>query len=129
MTLRNALILSTALLALGSTAWAKLPPPSDEAKAKAAEAAAKSAYGAKLDAYKLCLAMDRVVASYQAAAKAAGKAVPTPEPTAACTDPGPFAYAPAEAKPIEAAGAHSPPATAVAPPSSTTPAAAMQPRK
>ena len=73
MTLRNALILSTALLALGSTAWAKLPPPSDEAKAMAAEAAAKSAYGAKLDAYKLCLAMDRVVASYQAAAKAAGK--------------------------------------------------------
>ena len=34
---------------------AKLPAPSDEAKAKAAEAAAKTAHAGKVDNYKLCL--------------------------------------------------------------------------
>ena len=92
----------------------------DEAKAKAAETAAKAAYAGKLDSYKLCLAMDRVAASYQAATRTAGKTPPTPTETAACSEPGPFAYAPAEPKPIEAAGAHSPAATAVSPPSTTT---------
>ena len=49
MTLRKPLILLTTLLALASSAWAKLPAPSDEAKAKAAETAAKAAYAGKLD--------------------------------------------------------------------------------
>ena len=109
-------------------ALAKLPPPSDDAKAKAAEAAAKAAHGDKVGAYKLCQSMDRVAAIYLADAKKAGKDV-KPVATPACADPGPFALTPTAAKPLEAAGAHSPPATAVSPPSTKTPAAAQAPAK
>ena len=47
-----------ALLVAGAVglAYAKLPPPSEEAKAKAAEAKAKADHGDKVGAYKLCLA-------------------------------------------------------------------------
>ena len=56
--------------------------------------------------------------------KAAHKKPPVPAAASApCADPGPFAYTPPAAKPIEAAGAHSPPGTASSPPSTTTPAA------
>jgi hypothetical protein len=105
---------------------AKLPPLSDDAKAKAAEAAAKTAYGDKVGAYKLCQSMDRVAATYLADAKKAGKDI-KPVATPACVDPGPFAYTPPGQKPVEAAGAHSPPGKAVSPPSTNTPAAAAQP--
>ena len=44
---------------LAPVALAKLPPLSDEAKAKAAEAAAKTAWSGKVDAYQLCRAQDR----------------------------------------------------------------------
>lgn len=37
---------------------AKLPPPTDENKTKAAEAAAKAAWTDKVGVYQLCLAMD-----------------------------------------------------------------------
>ena len=61
-------------------------------------------------------------------AAAAGKSVgPATASAPACTDPGPFAYAPP--KPAEAAGAHSPPETAKAPPSSQAPAGAATPAK
>jgi hypothetical protein len=103
---------------------AKLPPLSDEAKAKAAEAAAKAAWNDKVGAYQLCLAMDKMAARYLADAAKAGKTL-QPTATPACADPGPFAYAPPPAKPLEAAGAHSPAATAVAPPSGKTPAAEL----
>jgi hypothetical protein len=88
-------------------ALAKLPAPSDEAKAKAAEAAAKAAHGGKVENYRLCLAMDRVAAGYQAAAKKAGKAASAPTETPACADPGPFVYAPpgAASAPVAAAPA------------------------
>jgi hypothetical protein len=102
-------------------AFAKLPPLSDEAKAKAAEAAAKTAYGNKVAAYKLCQSMDRVAATYLADAKKAGKDV-KPVATPPCTDPGPFSYTPPSQKPLEAAGAHSPPGKAATPPSTNTPA-------
>ena len=108
---------------------AKLPAPSDEAKAKSAEAAAKTAHAGKVDSYKLCLAMDRVAGGYLAAAKRSGKAVTAPVETPACGDPGPFSLAPPEVKPIEAAGAHSPAATAKAPPSSMSPAADLPAKK
>nr|WP_284616291.1 hypothetical protein [Rubrivivax pictus] len=107
---------------------AKLPPLSDEAKAKAAETAAKSAWGDKVAAYKLCLSMDRTVEHYKKTAQAGGKPVAAPVPTPPCADPGPYvspvasAAPPAAASavpPIEAAGAHSPPKTATAPPSTT----------
>lgn len=87
--------LALAALAMAGSAWAKLPPPSDEAKAKAAEAAAKAAHAGKVDAYKLCQSMDRVAARYLAEAKKAGKDV-KPTGTPPCADPGPFvAVAPA----------------------------------
>ena len=122
-------ILTLCGLVLGLAAFiagpvsAKLPAPSPEAKAKAAEAAAKTAWAGKVDGYQLCQVQDRVAAKYRADAAAAGKQVPAAPTTPACTDPGPFAYAPpAEQKPIEASGAHSPADTASAPPSTNQPA-------
>jgi hypothetical protein len=102
-------------------ALAKLPPLSDEAKAKADEAKAKSAYGDKVAAYKLCQSMDKVAAAYHADAKKAGKDV-KPVATPPCVDPGPFAYTPQGQKPLEASGAHSPPGKATSPPSTNVPA-------
>ena len=126
-------ILIAALFASASTmALAKIPAPvlSDEAKAKAAEAAAKAAWAGKVDGYLLCKSMDKVAASYYKTAKAAGKETKPPVATPACADPGAFSYKPPEAtKPLEAAGAHSPAATATSPPSSKTPAAAIAPEK
>ncbi len=75
-------------------AWAKLPAPSDESKAKAAEAAAKTAHGNKVASFKLCQAMDRTAATYFAQAKKEGKALKPPVATAPCADPGPFVYVP-----------------------------------
>jgi hypothetical protein len=102
-------------------AFAKLPPPSDDAKAKAAEAAAKTAHSDKVAGYKLCQSMDKVAATYLADAKKAGKEV-KPVATPPCADPGPFAYTPQSQKPLEAAGAHSPPGKATSPPSTNVPA-------
>lgn len=107
--------------ALCSLASAKLPPPSPEAAAKAAEAAAKASWSAKVDNYKLCQAQDRVAAHYR---KTTPSAKPATAAGAACMDPGPFAYTPPEAKPLEAAGAHSPAGTAASPHNTAVPAAA-----
>lgn len=94
--------LTLALLTVcAGTAWAKLPPPNDEAKAKAAEAAAKTAHGGKVDSFKLCQSMDRVAAGYLADAKKAGKDV-KPVATPPCADPGPFVYPPPAAAPVAA---------------------------
>ena len=97
---------------------AMLPPLSDDAKAKTAEAAAKSAWADKVGAYQTCRADDRVAEAYRKNLKAAGKDVPAAVATPPCTDPGPFAAAAPAAKPLEASGAHSPPETATSPPSS-----------
>jgi hypothetical protein len=88
----SCLAIASALFA--GAALAKLPPPSDEAKAKAAEGAAKAAHAGKVDAYKLCKSMDSVATRYLTQAKAGGKTI-TPTATPACTDPGVFAAAPA----------------------------------
>lgn len=122
------LLLCSAML-LGFAAHAKLPTPvlTDEAKAKAAEAAAKTAWTAKVDAYKLCLAQDRAAADHQQTAKAKGLALKPVVAVPPCADPGTFAYVPP--KPIEASGAHSPAATAVSPPSTNAPASAVVPKK
>lgn len=91
--------------------FAKLPPPSEEARAKGAETAAKSAWSDKLSAYKTCLAADRVVENYRKTLAAQGKEVRPSASTPPCVDPGPFV-----ARPLEAAGAHSPPETSSGPP-------------
>ena len=82
MNLKLALAM-TAVLALGA-AHAKLPPPSDEAKAKAAEAKEKAAHGGKVAAYKLCLSQNRTAERYMKEQGKKGAAPP------ACQDPGPF---------------------------------------
>jgi len=58
-------IMSVAMAATAGTVWAKLPPLSDDAKAKAAEAKAKADEAAKKDAEQLGKAQDRAVANYR----------------------------------------------------------------
>jgi len=91
------------LAACSGAAWAKLPPPSPEAQAKAEEAAAKAKWADKVAAYQLCEAQNKVAAFYYASAKAAGKPTEPPVPTPPCVDPGPFvAASPTPATPIPA---------------------------
>ena len=119
------LALMSALILLVGPAAAKLPAASDDAKAKAAEAAAKTAHGNKVADFQLCKSMDKVAAKYYAAAKAAAKDAKPPIDTPACADPGPFAAAaPAAAAPAVAA-----PAAAPAPAAPPAPAAAAAPKK
>ena len=92
-----------AALTMAGSAMAKLPAPSDEAKAKAAEAAAKTAHSGKAEAFQLCKAQDNVAARTNKATKPAASA---------CVDPGPFVYTPA------------PPAAPAAPAASAAVAAA-----
>jgi hypothetical protein len=108
------------LVAVGaSVAMAKLPAPTDAAKAAAAETAAKTAWSDKVAAYQLCAAQDRVAARYRQMATSAGKPAPQPQQTPPCADPGPFLAAPTPqtSKPLEASEAHSPAGTATSPPS------------
>ncbi|MEO6408391.1 MAG: hypothetical protein ABIO45_06510 [Burkholderiaceae bacterium] len=106
------------LLAFGAAGVnAKLPPLSEEAKAKSLETAARGAWADKVGAFKLCLVTDKLATRYLASAKSAGGAASAPVATPACTDPGPFVMVEAP-KPLEAAGAHSPPGTVVGAPSS-----------
>ena len=114
------LLLAAATLLCAGAALAKLPALSDEAKA--AEAAAKTAWNGKIDGYLLCKAQDRVVAHHAKTNKAvktpvkddklakdAGKdAKAAPAKPAACADPGP--YVSVAAAPV---GAPAPAAAAV----------------
>jgi len=88
-------------MALAGSALAKLPAPSEEAKAKAAEAAAKTAHGNKVADFQLCKSREKVAAHYY---KTIGKGKPAPkEATPACADPGPY-------KPADQAAAPAAPA-------------------
>ncbi|MEO8278483.1 MAG: hypothetical protein ABI564_02255 [Ideonella sp.] len=114
------LTLALACVAFAQLAMAKMPPATEEAKAKAAEAAAKTAWGDKVASFQLCKVQDRLAASYRAGQSSSGKQPGTPFEAPPCTDPGPYAAAvPANAA-LEKAGAHSAPAS-TAP---TAPAAA-----
>jgi hypothetical protein len=108
---RTVLILS---LLVSGAAMAKLPAPvlTDEAKAMAAEAAAKTAHGNKVAAYQLCKSMDKAAANHFKYAAARGKSAQASANAPACTDPGPFVYTPAAATP---AAAPAPAAPAAAP--------------
>lgn len=89
-----------------ASVMAKLPAPSDEAKAKAAEAAAKTAHGNKVANFQLCKSREKVAAHYYKTAKAKGKQTTPPVATPPCADPGPFvAAAAAGAKPAAPAAA------------------------
>lgn len=84
---------AVALLGAASLAQAKLPPPSDEAKVKAAEAAAKGAHAGKVAAYQLCKSQDKVAAVYFVSAKKNSREVKPAVVMPPCADPGPFAAA------------------------------------
>ena len=94
--------LKMALLAMGCAAaalasvpaLAKLPAPSEEAKAKAA-------HGGKVAAYQLCKSQDRTAAAYFAQAKKDGKTTKPAEKTADCVDPGAQVAAAAPAAPAK----------------------------
>ncbi len=118
-------VLAGLVLTASSLALAKFPALNDEAKAKAAEAAAKTAWAGKVDSYQLCKSQDKVAASYYKSAKAAGKETKAPVAALpACADPGAFVYTvaalaaavSAQAKPI-----------AAGPPSTTKPNAMVNP--
>lgn len=116
-------LILVAALTVTTAALAKLPALSDEAKAKAAEAAAKTAWSGKVDAYQLCRAQDWVAAFFFKSAKAAGRETRPPVATPACVDPGPFAYVPAQAAPAAPTAAAAPaPAMPAAPAASAAPA-------
>jgi hypothetical protein len=108
------LMLVSGFIAAATPVSAKLPPPSDEAKAKAAEAAAKTAHANKVADFQLCKSMDQVAAKYFATAKSAGKDTKPATATPACADPGAF-VPPAPAAAAPAAPAAPPVAAATAP--------------
>ncbi len=110
------IVLTASVLGAATAAVAKLPAPSEEAKAKAAEAAAKTAWSGKADAYKLCLAQNKVVAHYKKVPEAKVAKPPVKgasAPAGACVDPGPFVYVPA-APAVAASGAAPTPAASAA---------------
>ena len=97
-----ALILALTVASAG--AWAKLPPPSEEAKAKAEEAKVKAAETAKAEAEQLANAQNRVAEAFIQQQKAKGITVkPTPivppAPPAAAAPAAPVAAAPAAPAP------------------------------
>lgn len=124
--MRLSALVAVVASALAFGVAAKLPTLSDEAKAKAAETASKTAWSDKVGAYQLCQSQDKVAASYRKTSAAAGKAASAADPTPGCTDPGPYTpLTPEASKPLEAAGAHSPPGTATSPPSNKATSAEM----
>lgn len=92
-----ALVLALTVTSAG--AWAKLPPPSEEAKAKAEEAKVKAAETAKTEGELLGKSQDRVAEKYIKEQKAKGITVkPTPIPPPAPPAPA-VAAAPVAAAP------------------------------
>lgn len=131
--MKNTLV-AAALLSLAGGAFAKIPAPvlDDAAKAKAAEAAAKTAWQAKIDAYKLCKAQDRVAAAYRksapkaAAADAQGAAKAASAPVAAMPAAAPATAAPAAPTTAGVPGTTGTPVTGT-PVAFTTPPPCMDP--
>ena len=109
----KSIFVCVAAFALAGSALGKLPAIGDEAKAKAAEAAAKTAHAGKVDAYQLCKAQDKVAARTNKAAKPAGKDVKNAAaPASTCVDPGAFVYVPAVPAASASAAAAPTPVTA-----------------
>ena len=73
-----------------TVATAKIPAVvlTDEAKAKAAETAAKTAWSGKVDGFLLCKSQDKAAVHYYKTATSTKPAAVTPP----CADPGPFVY-------------------------------------
>lgn len=113
----KATFLTAALLVACGVAVAKLPPPDDAAKAKAAETSAKAAWQAKVDGYLLCKAQDKVAAKYaKSGAKTATAKDVKPVAAAPTAAPGAAPGASAPAAPAAAAASGTPVAMAATPP-------------
>lgn len=93
-----------ALTVASTGAWAKLPAPSEEAKAKAEEAKVVAAEKAKVEAEQLGKSQDRVAEKYIKEQKAKGVTV-KPTPIAPPAPPAAAAPAPAVAPAAPAAAA------------------------
>jgi hypothetical protein len=122
------LIALTALsvVALYATvAAAKIPAPvlTDEAKLKAAETAAKTAWSGKKENFLLCQWQDKSAAHYRKTAANAKPAAATPP----CADPGAFVFPVPDAAAPAAAAAPAVPAVAAAAAKPATPAAKAAP--
>jgi hypothetical protein len=106
-----------------TVAAAKIPAPvlSDEAKLKAAETAAKTAWSGKKESFLLCQWQDKSAAHYRKTAANAKPAVATPP----CADPGAFVFPVPEAAATAAAPAT--PAVAAAAAKPAAPAAKAAP--
>lgn len=98
-------LLSVVALTISASSFAKLPPPTPEAKAAAELAKAKADHGNKVAAYQLCQSQDKVAKKY----KQTGKDVKMVE-TPPCKDPGKFV--PPEVAPAAAPAAAAAPAPA-----------------
>jgi hypothetical protein len=107
-----ALTTFTVVALFATMAAAKIPAPvlTDEAKLKAAETAAKTAWSGKVEGFLLCKWQDKSSAHYRKTAANAKPATATPP----CADPGAFVF------PVPDA----PAATAAAPAAASTAAAA-----
>lgn len=113
--MKRLLLPVTLAIACGFAA-AKLPPPDDAAKAKAAETAAKAAWQAKVDGYQLCKVQDRVAALYKANAGKQGTPAPVGTAMPVSTAAAPQAGASAAAAPAAGASAAGTPVAAAPPP-------------
>jgi hypothetical protein len=115
-------------LLVATASHAKLPGLSDEAKAKAAETAAKTAWSGKVDGFLLCKSQDRIAAKFKTTKAVEKSATPVVKPVSkdakpaaaavaagACTDPGQFVYTPAVATAPPAVAPPSPAATTTVP--------------
>ena len=73
-------VILSALLAgaFSAPALAKLPPLSDEAKAKAAVAASKSDWSNKVNAFQLCRSMDRVAEKFRSSTSTTSRLAAAP---------------------------------------------------
>jgi hypothetical protein len=119
-------ILALTFVALFATvAVAKIPAPvlSDEAKLKAAETAAKTAWSGKVDNFLLCKYQDKSTAHYRKTAANAKPAAATPP----CADPGAFVFPVPEAAAPAATTAPATPAVAAAAAKPVAPAAKPAP--
>ncbi len=113
----------TVVALFATVAAAKIPTPvlSDEAKLKAAETAAKTAWSGKVDSFLLCKYQDKSAAHYRKTAANAKPATTTPP----CADPGAFVFPVPEA--ATAVTAPATPAVAAAAAKPVAPAAKPAP--
>ena len=115
----------TAVALFATVAAAKIPAPvlTDEAKLKAAETAAKTAWSGKKESFLLCQWQDKSAAHYRKTAANAKPAAATPP----CTDPGAFVFPVPETAAPAAASAPATPAVATAAAKPAAPAAKSAP--